>query len=176
MLTAAIIVLILLAPTHIPKLFGVAPPDMALANLAATATLTLSAVFVGWSLDRFGLRPVAAIAGLALIAGAYALYAGVQANPAMVVQLYAATGFAVGAVSIVPYVMVNAFPPEVRFSGVSFAYNMAYAVFGALTPIFIGRLITFDPIGPAHYVAVAVFIGTLTILFGARTHSATQKA
>ncbi len=168
MLTAAIIVLILLAPTNIPKLFGVAPAEMSLANFAATATLTLSAVFVGWSLDRFGLRPVMIIAAFALVAGAYALYAGVQARPDLVVPLYAATGFAVGAVSIVPYVMVNAFPPEVRFSGVSFAYNMAYAVFGAVTPYLIAGLITLDAIGPAHYVAVAVLFGTATILIGFR--------
>jgi len=168
MLTAAIIVLILLAPTNIPKLFGVTPAEMSLANFAATATLTLSAVFVGWCLDRFGLKPVMIVSALALIAGAYSLYAGVQARPDLVVPLYALTGFAVGAVSIVPYVMVNAFPPEVRFSGVSFAYNMAYAVFGAVTPYLIAGLITRDAIGPAHYVAAAVLVGTATILLGFR--------
>ena len=168
MLTAAIIVLILLAPTNIPKLFGVTPAEMSLANFAATATLTVSAAFVGWCLDRFGLKPVMIVSALALIAGAYSLYAGVQARPDLVVPLYALTGFAVGAVSIVPYVMVNAFPPEVRFSGVSFAYNMAYAVFGAVTPYLIAGLITRDAIGPAHYVAAAVLVGTATILLGFR--------
>ena len=168
MLTAAIIVLILLAPTNIPKLFGVTPAEMSLANFAATATLTVSAAFVGWCLDRFGLKPVMIVSALALIAGAYGLYAGVQARPDLVVPLYALTGFAVGAVSIVPYVMVNAFPPEVRFSGVSFAYNMAYAVFGAVTPYLIAGLITRDAIGPAHYVAAAVLVGTATILLGFR--------
>ena len=176
MLTAAIIVLILLAPTNIPKLFGVTPADMSLANFAATATLTLSAVFVGWCLDRFGLKPVMTIAALALIAGAYALYAGVQARPDLVVPLYAFAGFTVGAVSIVPYVMVNAFPPEVRFSGVSFAYNMAYAVFGAVTPYLIAWLITEDAIGPAHYVAIAVLVGAVTILLGFRPTAARSAA
>ncbi len=175
MLTAAIVVLILLAPTNIPRLFGVAPADMSLANLVATATLTLSAVFTGWCLDRFGLRPVLVAMSLALIAGAYALYAGVQARPDLVVPLYAFTGFTVGAVSIVPYVMVNAFPPEVRFSGVSFAYNLAYAVFGALTPIFVAWLIARDPIGPAHYVAFAVLIGAATIFAWAAKPTAARS-
>jgi MFS family permease len=176
MLTAAIVVLILLAPTNIPKLFGVAPADMSLANLVATATLTFSAVFTGWCLDRFGLRPVLAVMSLALIAGAYALYAGVSARPDLVVPLYAFTGFTVGAVSIVPYVMVHAFPPEVRFSGVSFAYNLAYAVFGALTPFIVGSLIVEDPIGPAHYVTLAVVVGTATILIGGLRPTAAQSA
>lgn len=176
MLTAAIIVLILLAPTNIPKLFGVAPADMSLANLVATATLTVSAILTGWCIDRFGLTPVLAVMSLALIAGAYALYAGVAARPDLVVPLYALTGLTVGAVSIVPFVMVNAFPPEVRFSGVSFAYNLAYAVFGALTPIMIGWLIARDAIGPAHYVAGAVLVGTATILLGFRPTGARSAA
>lgn len=172
MLTAAIVVLILLAPTNLPGLFGIDAVSMSLANLAATATLTLSAVFTGWCLDRFGLRPVMAVAALALIGGAYALYAGAQARPDLVIALYAFTGFTVGAVSIVPYVMVHAFPPEVRFSGVSFAYNLAYAVFGALTPILIGWVILRDPLGPAHYVAAAALVGAAAILTFARPYSA----
>jgi hypothetical protein len=31
--------------------------------------------------------------------------------------------------------MVKAFPPVVRFSGLSFSYNVAYAIFGGLTPM-----------------------------------------
>ena len=37
--------------------------------------------------------------------------------------------------------MVTAFPPAVRFSGLSFSYNVAYAVFGGLTPPLIGALV-----------------------------------
>ncbi len=172
MLTAAIVVLILLAPTLLPRMFAIAPADMSLANLAATATLTVSAVFTGWCLDRFGLRPVLVTMALALIGGAYALYAGAAARPDLIVPIYAAAGFTVGAVSIVPYVMVHAFPPEIRFSGVSFAYNLAYAVFGALTPLFIGWLIAYDAVAPAHYVTAAVLAGTAAILIGARGYSA----
>ncbi|MGH6798281.1 MAG: hypothetical protein ACREDI_07855 [Roseiarcus sp.] len=32
-----------------------------------------------------------------------------------------------------PYVMVNSFPSAVRFTGASFSYNLAWAVFGGLT-------------------------------------------
>eukprot|EP01034_Spumella_vulgaris_P021527 gene21527-27562_t len=52
---------------------------------------------------------------------------------------YSATLF-VGVVGVVPYVMVKAFPPVVRFSGLSFSYNVAYAVFGGLTPLVVSLL------------------------------------
>ena len=59
--------------------------------------------------------------------------------------------------------MVNAFPPVVRFSGLSFSYNVAYAIFGGLTPLVVSLLIKADPLGPAYYVAalcgLAVIIG-----------------
>lgn len=41
----------------------------------------------------------------------------------MLFPLYAVTGLFVGTIGAVPYVMVKAFPPVVRFSGLSFSYN-----------------------------------------------------
>ncbi len=80
--------------------------------------------------------------------------------PAHFVALYALAGFAVGVVGVVPALMVMAFPPAVRFSGVSFSYNIAYALFGGLTPPLIGWLVTqFGVLAPAHYVAFTAVIG-----------------
>jgi hypothetical protein len=47
----------------------------------------------------------------------------------------------VGTIGAVPYVMVKAFPPVVRFSGLSFSYNVAYAIFGGLTPMVVTALL-----------------------------------
>jgi uncharacterized membrane protein len=67
-------------------------------------------------------------------------------------------------IGVVPSVAVKAFPPVVRFSGLSFSYNLAYAVFGGLTPVVVSMLLPLDPLAPAHYVvvlsAVGVMIGT----------------
>ena len=50
--------------------------------------------------------------------------------------------------------MVKAFPPVVRFSGLSFSYNVAYAIFGGLTPMIVSLLLKESPMGPAYYVAI----------------------
>ena len=71
----------------------------------------------------------------------------------------ALAGFATGVVAVVPYVMVLAFPAPVRFSGISFAYNIGYAVFGGLTPIFVSWLLPLDRLAPAHYVAALSLVG-----------------
>jgi hypothetical protein len=57
--------------------------------------------------------------------------------------LYTLAGFTVGIVAVVPYVMIALFPREIRFSGISFSYNIAYAIFGGLTPVIVAWLLRF---------------------------------
>jgi hypothetical protein len=73
--------------------------------------------------------------------------------------LYTLAGLTVGIVAVVPYVMIALFSPEIRFSGISFSYNMSYAIFGGLTPIVVAWLLRFDRLGPAHYVAALCLLG-----------------
>ena len=167
MLTAAIVVLILMTPQFMRSLHGVSALDAALASVAATAALTVSCTLNGLALDRFGVRAVAPLGVLAMVAASYALYLGVAAAPSTLPLLYALTGFTVGSISVVPYMMVRAFPPAVRFSGVSFSYNAAYAVFGGLTPILVDALMKLDALAPAHYVAGASLIGVAAVIYAA---------
>jgi hypothetical protein len=62
---------------------------------------------------------------------------------------------------MVPYVMIAAFPAPIRFSGISFSYNLAYAVFGGLTPIVVTWLLRFDRLAPAHFVGALCLIAVL---------------
>lgn len=166
MLTAGIVVLILMTPNLMQKLHGIPATDTLLANVAATLTLTISAVVVGVAMDRFGARVVTFVGGVALIGAAYALYIGPAADPALLLPIYAVAGFCVGVIGIVPVVMVRAFPPAVRFTGLSFSYNVAYAISGGLTPLAVSSLVVIDPLAPAHYVAAVTVIGVAAVLYG----------
>jgi uncharacterized membrane protein len=79
--------------------------------------------------------------------------------PADINVLYALSGFFVGVIGVVPSVAVKLFPPAVRFSGLSFAYNVAYAVFGGLTPVLVSLFLRFDALAPAHYVVALSVAG-----------------
>jgi MFS family permease len=163
MLTAAIVVVILMTPALLQKLFTLPAGATQEANLGGAAALVLSAILVGVATDRFGVRAVATVVLALLVIGTYALYFGAQRHSALV-PLYILAGFGAGAVSVTPVVMVRAFPAAVRFSGLSFAYNIAYAIFGGFTPLLVSWLAHLNPINPAHYMAAVAIIGFLGIL------------
>jgi MFS family permease len=151
MLTAAIVVVILMTPSFAPQLFGLAPIQLQAANLAASAALCASTPVVGAAADRFGIRRVALPILLLLIASTYGLYLGAKAMPFALLALYALAGFGAGAAVVAPIIMIHAFPASIRFSGVSFCYNVGYAVFGGLSPLLVSWLVHLDRLGPAHW-------------------------
>jgi len=163
-LTAVIVVEILMTPTLLQKLYHLSPLATQKANLAATAALCVSTALVGALVDRFGVRKVAAPAVVFLILTSYALYA-LGGRGSNLLPVYFVAGLAAGLVSLTPIVMVRAFPPLVRFSGVSLSYNLAYAVFGGLTPPLVSWFAHLNPIGPAYYVATAAVFGLAAFLF-----------
>lgn len=158
-LSTAIVVVILITPTYLQKVFHI-PATLALeANAVGTLTLTLGCVLVGWACDRFGTRAVMLVGWGGLVATSYLFYTGLPGTPATLVRNYALIGLFVGTIATLPIVGVRAFPPHVRFSGLSFAYNMAYAVFGGLTPIIITLWQQHDVLAHAHYVAAMGVLG-----------------
>jgi MFS family permease len=168
MLAAAIVVVIFMTPSLLPTLFGISSSQAQTANLVATAAMCISTVFVGAATDRFGVNRIAVPILLVLIASAYGLYRGAEANPAALLPLYALAGFGAGGVVLTPIMMIHAFPTSIRFSGVSFSYNFSYALFGGLTPLLVSWLAHLGRIAPAHYVAAVTVIGLGGMLMAPR--------
>jgi MFS family permease len=160
MLTAAIVVIVLMGPALVQSVFHIAAERAFFGNNLASLALAVGCLFYGWLADRFGRAQVLLFGAFGLLLGSYALYLDLRAGGAHFVPLYALAGFSVGVVGVLPSLMVAAFPPAVRFSGLSFAYNIAYAVFGGLTPPLIGAAVKhFGVLAPAHYVAFSAVIG-----------------
>ncbi|APW39290.1 MFS transporter [Rhodoferax koreense] len=160
-LSAAIVVVVLITPNYLQKVHGIAPALALEANAVATLTLTLGCILMGWASDRFGTRPVMLVGFGGLLVTSYLFYTGLPGTPASLIGSYGLVGLFVGSIALVPIVGVRAFPPAVRFSGLSFAYNMSYAIFGGLTPIIITLWLQKDALAPAHYVAALAALGFL---------------
>lgn len=152
LLSAGIVVMILMTPTVLQKAFGFAPVDTLQANSLAIVALSLGCVLAGMLADRVGAGKVFTLGSLALGGSSWLLYSSVGAHPDWLFPLYALTGLCVGVIGAVPFVLVQAFPAVVRFSGLSFSYNLAYAIFGGLTPMVVAGLLKYSAMGPAWYV------------------------
>jgi len=165
MLSAGIVVVILMTPALLQSVYHVSPTDSLKANSLAIVLLSVGCIASGRLADRFGAGRVFIIGSLALLATSWAFYHSLATRPELLFPLYAVTGLCVGVIGAVPYVMVKAFPPVVRFSGLSFSYNVAYAIFGGLTPMVVTALLKFSPMAPAYYVAGLCVLGLFVGLY-----------
>ena len=95
----------------------------------------------------------------------WCFYIGVAIEPQWLFWLYALLGLAVGVVCTVPFVMVRLFPAEVRFSGLSFSYNVSYAIFGGLTPMLVSLMMKWNALGPVWYLFGLCVLGGLCALW-----------
>lgn len=159
LLAAAIVVVILMTPPLLAKLNGVPLPLALEANTLATLCLLIGCVAAGAIVDRIGAGRFFAIGSVLLGLATWLFYTRGATDPGLLLPTYALTGLLVGVVGGVPFVMVRAFPAAVRFSGLSFSYNVSYAVFGGLTPLVIPALLALNPLAHLYYMLALCALG-----------------
>ncbi|RMT21715.1 MFS transporter [Pseudomonas amygdali] len=159
LLSAGIIVVILMTPTILQTIYGFPAATALKANSLAIVFLSVGCIAAGALADRFGAGWVFLLGSAGLLVSSWTFYHILGSHPEVLFPLYAVTGLFVGTIGAVPYVMVKAFPPVVRFSGLSFSYNLAYAIFGGLTPMVVTFMLKSSPMGPAWYVAILCGLG-----------------
>lgn len=162
-LTAAIVVVILITPTYLQKVFAISRYDAMLANAVAISCLTLGCLVFGALVDKIGAKYTLLLGCMGLLLANLAFYLQLSQGIALsnLIFWYALAGFFVGVVGAIPAVLVRAFPPALRFSGLSFSYNVAYAIFGAFTPIWLSLWLKIDILAPAYYVSALCILGML---------------
>ncbi|WP_437614381.1 MFS transporter [Erwinia sp. V71] len=165
LLSACIVVVLLMTPTLLQKQHGIAAATALQANSLATVMLIIGCILAGLLVDRIGAAKALIIGSLLMAAGSWSFFHIVASAPEYLFSAYAIAGLCLGVVGVVPYVMVHAFPAEVRFSGFSFSYNVSYAIFGGLTPITVTLMMTLTPLAPAWYVLALAVMGLITGLW-----------
>ncbi|MFD1804187.1 MFS transporter [Mixta tenebrionis] len=176
LLSAGIVVVILMTPTWLQKQYGIAPALSLQANSIATVMLLIGCICAGQAADRWGAGRTLITGSLLLAVCSWLFYYRIGSHPETLFFGYGLAGFSVGVVGIVPCIMVRSFPPAVRFSGISFSYNIAYAVFGGLTPICVTLLMALTPLAPAYYVLALCLMGLLLGLWLKRDSNSAPAA
>ena len=165
-LTAAVVVPLLMMPTLLENL-GLDRQQVLIAHSVAVVLAILGNVLIGMFADRYGPARALIIFSTMLGVNFWIFHTNVLIHPDWMLALYALVGFSIGVTAVVPAIIVSQFPPHVRFTGLSLSYNLAYAIFGGITPIFLVLTLNKFFLAPAYYM---LFISVISCIVGWYIH------
>ncbi|WP_122846093.1 MFS transporter [Pseudomonas viridiflava] len=168
-LTSAVVVLVVITPTVMQQRFGISASQTFALSAAGIVFLNIGCVLAGMLVDRIGAWRGVMLYSLLLPLGIAVLYASLIEQWLPLSVAYAVAGLACGIVGVVPSVMVGLFPANIRVSGISFTYNIAYAFWASTTPLLLIALMPWNIWVCVLYAVVMGMTGLLTaVVFGLR--------
>ena len=137
-LTGCVIITVLLTPNLLAEVFKLNPVSKVTYQVIAIFFLVSGNIFGGILNDKIGIKKASIFFGIALLIFSLCFYYGVthKLYLGFVLLMYFLMAFSAGIMVYTPIVMLQSFSASIRYSGISFAYNISYAIFGGLTPIF----------------------------------------
>jgi len=156
-------------PTYAVRQLGVPQSASFLANSVGLVLIVILApVFGAWS-DKVGRRPIMLAAACGILLSCWPLLFWLTHQPSVVNLVLAQIVFAVliaGFSGPAPAAMAELYPPAMRSTGLSIAYNLAVTIFGGFAPFITTWLIvqTGSSLAPAWYVMLAAAISLTTLI------------
>lgn len=164
-LSGAVVTTTLLNANYLHRLVGYSETEALLATVFGILGLTIATTPFGILAGRIGPGPVLAGGGMLLGLAALSLVFYDELSLMQLCAFNAVVGTSLGFCGVVPYVLVSSFPVEVRFIGVSFAYNFSYAVFGVLTAVVVFWFAQFYSFVYSGYLCFLAAIAVATGLY-----------
>lgn len=118
-------------------------------------------VFYGIISNHQNFGKILVIGSILLIIQIFAFFYHLQGSGDYILIMYALLGFCAGIVGMIPAILVQLFPTNVRLTGMAFCYNMAYGIVGVLVPFGLGYATLYVSFSPALYIAFIGFIGII---------------
>lgn len=142
-------------------------------NTAGTLVMNISILIGGLLSDKLGHRRLYLIGSAVIITLTYPLFIlfNLQ-NMTLVITSYMIFsilfGFIPGTYSAI---LSNLFPTSIRYSGIAMSYNLAYAIFGGLSPVICTIAIHMldNVLAPAFYVTTIAIFAWLACCVGMKT-------
>ncbi|WOE78673.1 MFS transporter [Pseudomonas protegens] len=172
-LTSAVVVFVVITPTMMQKSFGMSASHTFALSSLGIVFLNIGCILAGLIVDRLGAWRTVMLYSLLLPLGIAVLYGCLISGGEWIGLAYAIAGLGCGVVGAVPSVMVSLFPPRIRVSGISFTYNIAYALWASTTPLLLIALMPWSPWICVIYCAAMGAVGVVSAgYFGGRVGEA----
>lgn len=175
-LTSAVVVLVVITPTVMQQRFAMSAGHTFALSSVGIVFLNVGCVLAGLLVDRLGAWRALMIYSALLPLGIGALYASLVGQWGLTGLAYALAGLACGVVGVVPSVMVGLFPAQIRVSGISFTYNVAYALWASTTPLALIALMPWSPWVCVGFCLIMGLVGVVTALHYGRREPLTFAA
>jgi MHS family proline/betaine transporter-like MFS transporter len=156
-------------PSMMQQQFKMDPGSALLAISIALAWLTVLTPCVGWASDRVGRKVFILLSGAGGLIFAWPLFNALASDPSfwnmLLVECIAMT-FLSFYTGVIPSILAEMFPTQVRYTALSVSYGFSVMLFGGFAPFVATRLVaaTGSPVSPAFFVMLAGFISLLAIL------------
>ena len=169
-LTGAVVVMTLTMPKFVGKHLELSELVIVLLQMLVVFGMSSGCVLVGWFCDKVGIIKASSAfsLGLSVSCGVllWLVYEANITNVGLIVSLYFVCGIFIGVTCLAPIITLKLFPSKIAFSGLSFSYNVAYAVFGGTAPIFVSAAISSaHPFWIACYMIFLGLMGLCATLF-----------
>ena len=163
-------VILIYMPTFAQAELHFSAKDAFKVQVTALVTLSVLTPVAGWLADRYGVRPLLLLGSAAMLVALLPLFQRVHGEPSianlMLLQVTICVLFAFyfGPVATA---VAEQFPPGVRSTGLSLAYNLAVMLFGGFAQFIVTWLIgtTGDPFAAAYYVMFGACAGFCAACF-----------
>ena len=157
------IVVVLLLPDLIELSFTLDNDLFEFSHSLGIVFMIFGCVFYGIISNHQNFGKILTIGSVLLIIQMSAFFYHLQAGGDYILIMYALLGFCAGIVGMVPAILVQLFPTNVRLTGMAFCYNITYGIVGVLVPFGLGYATLYVSFSPALYI---VFIGFIGIIMG----------
>jgi MFS family permease len=154
------VVFFIYMPTYLQTQWHLNAKAVFTANSWSILLLIVGSTCTGWLVDKLGWAKTFFWGNMATAILTLIFFYQLAHNSLNPLNVYIATGFFIAIITVVPYIMVTAFPPSVRFTGFSLSFNTAYAVFGGTAPAIMAALVG----AKGLLMAPLVYISALTLM------------
>ena len=170
-ISAGIMCQFLIMPAY-AKFIDMPLTDVFLINTLILFTVTLTSILFGYIGDRVSKKTLILIGLVIAVIFSYTIFEMlISSNVSLIFYtLYSILTFGI-AVAIIPSILAELFPTELRYTGVAIVYNLSFATTGGLAPIIIFFFITEKNflMVPAIYFIVSSLIALFSLLISKKS-------
>ncbi|WP_028387929.1 MFS transporter [Legionella fairfieldensis] len=174
-LCAAIVTLLFLfVPAYFTKVLHLPSNAYMWQRTTAITFGSIMCVFFGYMTDFIDVKKIIRVLVLLTLFSAYPIFIIYCYYPILYPLAFTISAFLLGlSAGVIPRLLSELFPANVRYSGIAVSYNLGFAIFGGLTPLISLSLIyyTENTVAPALYlIAVALLTMTSMVFIQGKHH------